>query len=110
MTPTIVQEEIPLRVDADGVIRVGNTRVMLDTVVYAFQDGATVEEIAQQYPALKIRDAYLAIGYYLSRRDEIDAYLREAEQQAERVKRENQARWNTRDLRERLLARQSARG
>lgn len=110
MTPTIVQEEIPLRVDADGVIRVGNTRVMLDTVVYAFQDGATVEEIVQQYPALKIRDTYLAIGYYLSHRAEIDAYLRDAEQQAERVKRENQARGDTRDLRERLLARQSARG
>lgn len=109
MTPTIVQEEIPLRIDADGVIRVGGTRVMLDTIVYAFQDGATTEEIVQQYPALNIRDAYLAIGYYLSHRTEIDDYLREAERQGELVKRENQSRFDTRDLRERLLARQRAR-
>lgn len=38
--------------DADGVVRVAGTRVTLDTVVAAFEEGATAEEIAQQYPSL----------------------------------------------------------
>lgn len=52
--------------DADGVARIGGTRVTLDSVVYAFQQGATAEEIAQQYPALKLADVYGAITYYLT--------------------------------------------
>ncbi len=34
-------ELIPLEVDADGVVRVGGTRVTLDAVVAAFDEGAT---------------------------------------------------------------------
>lgn len=45
-------QPIPLRSDADGVIRVAGTRVTLDTVAYAFKHGATAEEIVQQYPTL----------------------------------------------------------
>lgn len=48
LTPTDV---LPLETDADGVVRVGDTRVTLDTIIMAFTDGATAEEIAQQYPS-----------------------------------------------------------
>src|SRR5215470_8610969 len=51
-------EIIPLTVDAHGVLRVGNTRVTLDTVIAAFADGATAEEIVQQYPSLHLADVY----------------------------------------------------
>ncbi len=36
-------EIIPIQVDTAGVIRIGGTRVTLDTVVGAFKDGATNE-------------------------------------------------------------------
>src|SRR5712691_2213406 len=49
-------EVIPLTADANGVLRVGNTRVTLDTVLAAFADGATAEEIVQQYPSLQLAD------------------------------------------------------
>ena len=49
----IATEPIPLTVDSDGVIRVAGTRVTLDSVVLAFLDGATAEEIAQQYPSIE---------------------------------------------------------
>lgn len=52
MTTTVT---VPLTIGEDGVIRIGKTRVTLDTVVYAFQDGATAEEIASQYPSLDLR-------------------------------------------------------
>jgi len=49
MTLTITTETVPLVTDVDGVIRVGKTRVTLDTVISAFLDGATAEEITHQY-------------------------------------------------------------
>ncbi len=43
---------LPIHTDADGVVRVAGTGVTLDTVVGAFDTGATAEEIAQQYSSV----------------------------------------------------------
>jgi uncharacterized protein (DUF433 family) len=99
-------EIVSVQSDADGVARVGGTRVTLDTVVYAFNQGATAEEIVQQYSALKLADVYGAITYYLHFKAEVDAYLEQRRQQADRVRRENEARFDAAGIRERLLARQ----
>ena len=40
----IAAEPVPLEEDAHGVIRIGGTRVTLDTVISAFQEGLTAEE------------------------------------------------------------------
>lgn len=98
-------ETMPLQTDADGVIRVGATRVTLDTIVAAFLDGATAEEIAQQYPSVELSDIYYIIGYYLRRRDEVEEYLKQRHAQAENVRRENEARFDPHGIRERLEAR-----
>lgn len=102
----IAPEIIPLETDADGVIRVSNTRVTLDTIVTAFKDGATAEEIAQQYPAVPLADIYSVIGYYLRKRDEVDAYLRKRNKEADELRAQAEARHNPIGIRERLLARQ----
>ena len=60
----------------------GKTRVTLDTVIAAFLEGATAEEIAQQYPSLQLSDVYIAIGYYLKHKVEVDAYLLERQHRA----------------------------
>ncbi len=52
MTFTAQAEAPPLRQDASGALRVGGTRVLLELVVRAFQDGATPETIVQRYSAL----------------------------------------------------------
>src|SRR5437588_5272945 len=64
-----------VRVDESGVLRVGDTRVMLDSVLAAFQQGHSPETIRQQYPALCLEQVYGSIAYYLAHRDEVDAYL-----------------------------------
>jgi len=51
-------EPPPLAADAQGVLRVGGTRVTFETVVGAFLDGATAEEIAEQYPVLPLAHVY----------------------------------------------------
>jgi uncharacterized protein (DUF433 family) len=107
LTPT---EMIPLHTDADGVVRVGATRVTLDTMVQAFNDGATAEEIAQQYPSVPLGDVYSVIGYYLRRQAEVNAYLNERQQHADGVRRLNETRFDPAGVRQRLLARRHSAG
>lgn len=49
-TPERPAEAAPLR-EADGAIRVGQTRVSLEAVIGAFQEGAGPEEIVLRYPS-----------------------------------------------------------
>ena len=107
MSFLIANEPIPLEMDADGVVRVGGTRVTLDTIVAAFDEGATAEEIVQQYPSLLLADVYAVIGYYLRRRPEVEAYLRQRQQQASEVRSQNESRFDPRGVRNRLLARRT---
>lgn len=102
---TIDPLPVPLRVDADGVIRVGGTRVTLDTVVLAFKEGLSAEEIAEQYSSLNLGDVYAAIGYFLKHRPEIESYLAGRRTEAASVREQNETRFGQRDLRGRLLAR-----
>ncbi len=101
-------EPMPLVTDADGVVRIGNTRVTLDTVVTAFQDGLTAEGIVEQYPSLQLGEVYAVIGYYLRHQTEVDTYLQERQRHAAEVRQENERRFNPIGVRERLLARRSA--
>jgi uncharacterized protein (DUF433 family) len=52
MTLVVAAETAPLETNADGVVRVGKTRVTLDTVVAVFKQGATAEKIVYLYPWL----------------------------------------------------------
>jgi hypothetical protein len=56
-------------------VRLHGTRIALETLVDAFGEGATAEEIAQQYPSASLADVYQAIGYYLRHATEFESYL-----------------------------------
>ena len=106
MSLAISSDPAPLVADDNGVVRVRGSRVRLDTVIYAFNQGATAEEILQQYPSLALSDIYATIGYYLQHRDSVDAYLHERGSDHERVRQLNESRTDPAGLRERLLKRQ----
>jgi uncharacterized protein (DUF433 family) len=110
MTLAPATEVIPFQVDSGGVARIGGTRVTLDTVIAAFSDGATAEEITQQYPSLNLADVYYVIGYYLRRPSEVEAYLQHRRAQAEGVREQNESRFDPQGVRDRLLARRTDRG
>src|ERR1043165_9984366 len=105
MVATTFTATLPLKTDKDGVIRVSKTRVTLDSIVTAFLEGLTAEEIAAQYPVVPLADVYSVIGYYLRQKKKVDAYLARREKFAEKVRRENEARFDQSGIRERLLAR-----
>jgi uncharacterized protein (DUF433 family) len=106
MTLTVAAQTIPLAADLDGVMRVGKTRVTLDTVVGAFEQGHTAEEIVSHYPALKLADVYAVIAYYLNNQAEVRAYLQLQEEAAQKIWQQIEAKADYQGFRKRLLARQ----
>lgn len=98
-------EPIPLSTDADGAIRIAGTRITLTTVIDTFMTGASPEEIAQDFPVLRLDDIYAVITYYLRHREEVDAYLRERRARADAMRRQIEAHSPQTGLRDRLLAR-----
>jgi uncharacterized protein (DUF433 family) len=98
-------EPIPLSTDSDGAIRVAGTRVTLDTVIDTFMTGASPEEIAQDFPVLRLDDVYAVLTYYLRHREEVDVYLRDRRARAKAVRNDIEARSPQAGLRDLLLAR-----
>jgi uncharacterized protein (DUF433 family) len=105
MPEALNSEPFPLEAGPDGVIRVRGTRITLDTVWAAFNDGATAEEIVQQYPSLSLADTYQAIGYGLRHPAVVDAYLAKRSECAGEIRRSNESRRRPEGIRARLLER-----
>src|SRR5437773_2482815 len=106
MTLVIQSAAAPLRVDENGDVRIGKTRVLLDLVVDAFNAGESAESIAEMYSSLELADVYGVIAYYLKHREEIDAYVWQREQLGEVVRKKIERRQGKlKDIRKRLSAR-----
>ena len=96
---------LPLLEDEHGVLRMAESRVTVDVILYDFLAGTTAEEIALSYPTLALADIYAVLSYYLSHREALDDYLRVQEERSEEKRREVLQRSPQADLRERLRAR-----
>ena len=75
-----------LRVEQDGTVRVGNTRVTLDVLLGAYKLGRSPKAIVKIYPTLDIADVYAAIAYYLQNEVEVEEYLRVRESEAQEIR------------------------
>src|SRR5438094_7126584 len=96
---------VPLHTDPHGTVRVGGTRVTLETLLASFLDGAAPEQIIQDFDTLKLADVYAVIAYYLTNRQAVDAYLEDQRKKGEEVRRKMEAVFDQAGLKERLLAR-----
>lgn len=100
-------QPVPLKKDPNGAWRIGDTRVLLDVVVHAFNAGRTPEEIIQSYDTLQLEDVYAVLAYYLTHRAGVDTYIQEQEEKADAVWQGIRVRTDYKEFRERLLARRS---
>lgn len=98
----------PLRFDEAGGIRIGQSRVTLDSLLAAYHNGATPEEIAVQYPVLDLAEIYAAIAYYLTHRQQVDGYLEQRYQAAQERRHQLTQEHNLVGLKQRLLSRQQS--
>jgi len=104
MSVTIQTDPLLLREDSSGSLRIGQTRVLVELVLRAFQDGATPEAIVQRYPTLSLVDVYTVIAYYLQHHDDLEQYLSKQEQRATEVReRVDRGQGDLAELRSRLL-------
>jgi len=98
---------IPIYPDRNGVLRVGNTRVSLLSVLAAFDRGDTPEQIVHSFPALALSQVYAVVTYYLMHREELDTWMEDERKSEERIQEETEKRFPQDGIRERLLKRKS---
>ena len=91
MILSLQAEPVPLRIDEQGAIRVGNSRLTLDVLIEEYDAGASPEAIAKAFDTLELSDVYAVLAYYLRHRDEVTAYLRQRDEEAEQVRRKLEA-------------------
>ena len=101
---------VPLREDPPGVFRVGQSRVLLELVLRAFQRGESPESIVRCYRTLQLPDVYAVISRYLADPGPFDDYLRQCTDEAQEVRARIEAAQPTGVSKEELLARQRAKG
>lgn len=102
---------VPLREEPAGVFRVGNTRVLLELLLDAYQRGESPEAIVRSFRSLRLADVYAVITRYLADPAPFDEYLRRCEEEAEAVRKKLEADGVTgRITKQDLLERARAKG
>jgi uncharacterized protein (DUF433 family) len=107
----IHSEPVPLRVDETGTIRVANTRITLDVVLGYLVSGIKPEQIVSEewYPTFALADVFAILAYYYRHQAELDEYLRNRREDADRRQKEIEAPQPTfAEVKARLLARRNA--
>ncbi len=105
MNVVISKSEVKLTKTETGVFRIGDCRVSLDTVITAFSQGATPEQIVEDYDSPELSEVYAIISYYLQNREEVENYLAQRKVQRQQLRQQIEARCNPQGIREKLLAR-----
>jgi|SRR5262245_50399512 len=101
-------DPLPIRIDTSGALRVGNTRVTIDSVLQCYLAGDTPEVIVQAFDTLELADVYSVIAHYLRHRTEFDQYLKMYDMRFENGRAAAMAGGQA-GLKERLQARLAAR-
>ncbi|SPE33839.1 conserved hypothetical protein [Candidatus Sulfopaludibacter sp. SbA6] len=69
----------------NGGYYLAGTRVSLDSIVYSLKSGDSPETIRQNFQSLTLEQVYGAIAFYWAHQDEVDANIREGEEEIERL-------------------------
>jgi len=95
---------------SEGVLRITGTRITLDSVIQAFHDGATPEEMCQDFSGLALAHIYSVLAFYLTQQDAVDTYLKEHAQATTIIRQELQSTHAAflADLRHRLTTRRAS--
>ena len=102
-------EPATIRLDADGVLRVGPSRLSVDAIVFAYNEGASPEEIHMRFDSVSLADIHSVIAYYLRHTGEIEDYLAKREELAKEIRQRIEARQGVQNIRARLEKRIASR-
>ena len=107
MNTTLSVSKNILRTDDGGVWRIGRSRVSLDSVIFAFNEGASAEEIVFRFSTLDLEQVYSAISYYLQHRQKVENYLKKRDVERAKVRLKLESQFDQKGIRERLLSRRN---
>ncbi|MBI4876171.1 MAG: DUF433 domain-containing protein [Acidobacteria bacterium] len=65
--------------ERNGGYYIAGTRMSLDSVVYSFERGNSLEAIQNEFPLLRLPQIYGAIAFYLDHQAEVRRYLDDEE-------------------------------
>ena len=103
-TTELLTQTVPL-VKISGVWHVTGTRVPLDSIIFAYKQGATPEEISEQFTSVALGDLYFVIAYYLRNKDQVEHYLAQRATQRAETRRHIESLWDPVGVRDKLIAR-----
>ena len=104
MTLELRADPLPLERDEYGTIRVGGTRLTLDTIIARYHQGNTPADIVAGFPTLSLADVHSILAYYLRHQAEVDAYLAERHRIGEEWRRKIESQPGYAEYRARLRA------
>jgi uncharacterized protein (DUF433 family) len=85
MVLEVKAESAPIAINSDGTAYIAKSRVTLETIINAFKQGDSAEQIVDSYDVLSLADVYATIAYYLNHQDEVEAYIQERQKQAKEL-------------------------
>jgi uncharacterized protein (DUF433 family) len=88
MNLTLNAIPVPLRDDGQGGLRVGQTRVSLESVWQLHQQGASPADIVRAFDTLELADVLAVLAWALQHAEEVDAYLKQRDEEAARIRRQ----------------------
>ena len=94
---------VPLVQWEDGSVRVQNSRVTLETIVIRTQMGDTVERIHRGFPTVSVSQIKEIRAWYYDNQADVDEYLRQGEDEAERLRHWIESQPGYKEGREKLL-------
>ena len=101
---------VPLREDEHGLIRIGQTRVTLQSLMLAWKQGSSPEELIEQFPALRLDDVYAVIAFVLRHREDVETYIRKVQNDETTALEHLSLQFPQAQFRERILARAKSQG
>ena len=110
MDLTLETIPVPLRDDGHGGLRVGQTRVSLESVWQMHQQGASPADIVRAFDTLQLADVHAVLAWALRHSEDVGTYLKRRDEEAAQIRRqlENAGLTPTREesaeLKEKLMA------
>jgi len=70
----------------NGGYFIKDTRVSMDSLVYAFLRGESPEGIAESFPSLGLEQIFGALAFHIANREAVDRYLAEGQEEFETMR------------------------
>lgn len=97
--------ELPVHVEVNGAARIGDTRVTLEVILTAFEQGETPEQIVHAYPSLQLGDVCTLYAYYCRNKALFCQYLEQSRAQEQAIRQKIEAKYSTETIPQKIRQR-----